>query len=388
MAGARVGDAPAFDGAGVELQDAAVAPTFGIGVTGAFHQTEARKLLDLVNRARAARGVQPLAYDTGLEECAMLRAAECQIVFDHSRPNGWDCFTAAAQLGVETGWARGENIAEGYATAEATNRQWTESPGHYENMVNPSFTSVGFAAFEMDGRWCWVEFFGATAGTGFDTAALDGTVTVATDAQAAFLPLVFQDVDPNDWYIANDYGANFIYTLNAGLMSGYSDRPAFGPYDSVTRGQVATILWRMAGEPDRSAPAFDDVDYGRYYGRAIAWARATGVVSGYTGSNDFGPEAPVSREQLCVMLSNYASKIVGMDTSSAMAKASAMPDWARVSAWAREAVGWALDEGIMSGVQVSGSRRELQPQGSAVRCQMATMVAVFHRDVLSGKAAS
>ena len=108
------------------------------------------------------------------------------------------------------------------------------------------------AAFEAGGRWCWVEFFGATSGTGFDESALDGYATVIVQAQAIYLDQVFIDVNPNDWYVASDGGENFLYTLNHGLMSGYSDRPAFGPYDTITRGQVATILYRMPVSPSAS----------------------------------------------------------------------------------------------------------------------------------------
>lgn len=367
----------------IATQASSYAPTFIINAIGNFHQTEARKLLDLVNQARAREGVRPLAYDTNLEDVAMLRAAECQMSFSHTRPNGWDCFTAADQLGVNTGWTMGENIAAGYSNAAATNQQWTNSAGHYRNMVNPNFTSFGVAAFEMNGWWCWVEFFGATQGTGFNTAALDGTYMVTTDAQVAFLPLIYEDVNPSDWYVAKDGGENFCYVINTGLMSGYGNRPAFGPYDSVTRGQVATILWRMAGEPIVSSADFSDVNYGEFYGQAIRWARATGVVSGYGDTNTFGPDEAVTREQLCVMLANYASRIAGLDVSSTMAKASSMPDWGQVSSWSREAMGWALDEGIMSGVEVSKGYRELKPKDSAQRCQLATMVAVFHRDILN-----
>lgn len=369
------------DGASLQADDG-YAPTFNLDIIGDFHQTEARKLLDLINQARARVGVQPLVYDTNLEAVALMRAAEIQLYFDHTRPNGFTCNTAALQLGVDYGNAYGENILMGATTATYANQLWTGSEGHYHNMISDWFTSVGVAAFEMNGTWCWVEFFGATPGTGFNVDAINGTYAVSTDAQAVFLPYVFEDVNPKDWYVASDNGENFTYTLNNGLMTGYSDRAAFGPYDSITRGQVATILWRMAGEPSASSSDFSDVDYGAYYGPAVRWARATGVVNGYAGTNNFGPNDKVSREQLCAMLSNYASKIAGLDVSSTMSLASALKDWGSVSSWAREAMGWALDEGIMSGVQQSDGSRALQPQATAQRCQMATMIAVFHRDVL------
>ena len=89
-------------------------------------------------------------------------------------------------------------------------------------------------------------------------------------------------------------------------------KPSFAPYENVTRGQVATISWRLAGEPLASATAFADVNYDEYYGKAVTWARATSVVSGYP-NNTFAPDKPVSREELVSMMRNYAIKIAHMD---------------------------------------------------------------------------
>ena len=380
-AGPCLGEPASRESDVIDLQASSTA-VFNIGLIGEYHQTEARKLVDLINQARAAQGVRPLTYDTNLEAVAMLRAAEIQVSFDHTRPNGQSCFNAADELGVSTGSAAGENILMGASSASYANALWTNSPGHYSNMINSRFSSIGVAAFEAGGRWCWVEFFGATSGTGFDESALDGYATVIVQAQAIYLNQVFIDVNPNDWYVASDGGENFLYTLNHGLMSGYSDRPAFGPYDTITRGQVATILYRMAGEPKRDSAAFSDVNYGAYYGDAIKWARATGVINGYGASNTFGPDDPITREQLCVMLASYANKIGGLNTTVTSSSATRMPDWSKVSSWAQDAVKWVINEGIMNGVEVAGGGRELQPQGNAARASAAVMIAVFHRDVL------
>lgn len=186
------------------------------------------------------------------------------------------------------------------------------------------------------------------------------------------------DVDEGDWYVIS--GA-LRYVLARDLMSGYGNGDYFGPYDSITRGQVATILWRMAGEPDVSSAAFDDVNYDEYYGGAIAWARATGVVSGYTGTNSFGPDVAVTRQELACMLANYAREIGGVDTSSTCAKLDAMPDSADVADWARESVGWALDRGLING-SLEGDVYYVRPDGNAWRASMASMIMVLHRDVL------
>ncbi len=197
---------------------------------------------------------------------------------------------------------------------------------------------------------------------------------------------VFSDAAYTDWFVSS--GA-LDYSYVHGLVAGYSgDRAGeFGPYDLITRAQVATILWRIAGEPtDCASDAFDDVDYDQYYGPAVTWARATGVINGFSGTNDFGPDANVSREDLCCMLANYANKIAQVDTASDCAKLDSYPDAVTVSDYARESVGWCIDAGLMSGVKMDDGTDdgtvEIQAQGNAWRASMASMTACLHRDVL------
>ena len=197
---------------------------------------------------------------------------------------------------------------------------------------------------------------------------------------------VFSDAAYTDWFVSS--GA-LDYAYVHALIEGYSgDRAGqFGPYDFITRGQVATILWRIAGEPtDCAADAFDDVDYEQYYGPAVTWARATGVINGFEGTNDFGPDANVTREDLCCMLANYASKIAGVDTTSDCTKLDSFPDSVTVNGYARESVGWCVDAGLMNGVRMDDGTEEgtaeVQAQGNAWRASMASMTTCLHRDVL------
>ncbi len=197
---------------------------------------------------------------------------------------------------------------------------------------------------------------------------------------------VFSDVAYTDWFVSSGV---LDYAYVHALIEGYSgDRAGeFGPYDLITRGQVATILWRIAGEPtDCFADAFDDVDYDEYYGPAVTWARATGVINGFSGTNDFGPDANVTREDLCCMLANYAGKIAGVDTSSDCTKLDSFPDSVTVNDYARESVGWCVDAGLMNGVRMDDGTVdgtvEVQAQGNAWRSSMASMTACLHRDVL------
>lgn len=199
------------------------------------------------------------------------------------------------------------------------------------------------------------------------------TTTVSDDSTCGF-----SDVDGTEWFANAQYLG---YVVEKGLMKGYDDSGAFGPYDTITRGQVAVVLHRLAGGSHADASDFSDVDYSEYYGNAIEWARSTGVIKGYGDTNTFGPNDPVTREQLAVMLCNYAEKVAGVDIGSDGSKLAAMPDADEVDDWGVPAVSWVMDQGIISGV-VEPDGAFVRPLANAQRCQFAKMASVFHRDVL------
>lgn len=199
------------------------------------------------------------------------------------------------------------------------------------------------------------------------------TTTVSDDSTYGF-----SDVDGTEWFANAQYLG---YVVEKGLMKGYDDSGAFGPYDTITRGQVAVVLHRLAGGSHADASDFSDVDYSEYYGNAIEWARSTGVIKGYGDTNTFGPNDPVTREQLAVMLCNYAEKVAGVDIGSDGSKLAAMPDAGEVDDWGVPAVSWVMDQGIISGV-VEPDGAFVRPLANAQRCQFAKMASVFHRNVL------
>ena len=165
--------------------------------------------------------------------------------------------------------------------------------------------------------------------------------------------LVFNDVKPGDWFfdVVFDAQAN-------GWMNGYADGVLFGAHDQITRGQVACVLFNMAGADMNENDgfyneilgwkSFSDVDGKAYYGKAIAWAKQAGVVNGY-GDGTFRPDAPVTREELACMLANYAKKVDQADVSveDADKVLSSMSDGASVSDWAKGSVAWAVENEIM-----------------------------------------
>lgn len=152
-------------------------------VTGTAHQTEARKLLGLVNQARSAKDIYGLVWDSELEKTALQRAAEISLYFSHTRPDGSVCFSIWPG---DFYYAAAENIAWGQANATHVNDSWTNSPGHYANMLNTSVTTFAAACFEdADGGLCWVECFSTGDGTGMAGTAVDGSINRSISATLA-----------------------------------------------------------------------------------------------------------------------------------------------------------------------------------------------------------
>ncbi len=124
--------------------------------------TYAEQVIALVNQERVAAGLEELVIDEGLCAAATIRVAEIQSLFSHTRPDGSSCFTALEDIGVQYSLA-GENIAIGQASPQAVVQAWMESPGHRENILNPSFTRIGVASLANNsgnyGGYAWAQFF-------------------------------------------------------------------------------------------------------------------------------------------------------------------------------------------------------------------------------------
>ena len=136
--------------------------------------------------------------------------------------------------------------------------------------------------------------------------AVAALLVAPVTARAEYLG--FEDVSAEDWAAEQGY---IDYVTSEGLMTGLSDT-SFGPQEPFSRAQVATVLWRVAGQPDapEGTPLFEDCDYSdtSFYGAAVSWARARGIVTGYDNTS-FGPADPVTREQLATMLARYAERV-------------------------------------------------------------------------------
>ena len=192
----------------------------------------------------------------------------------------------------------------------------------------------------------------------------DQYVTVSGIFSVISSGLPFVDVNSGAWY----YDAvSFVY--NKGIMNGVTST-TFEPNSTITRGMVVTMLWRMAGEPYVSGGSFSDVASGRYYSTAVAWAAKNGIVDGYS-STVFGVNDPVTREQFATILYRYA-KYMGYSTVGS--SLTGYYDANSVSSWARDAMGWAVKNGIITG---SGNSR-LNPTGTASRAEVAQMFMSFY----------
>ncbi|MBM6829299.1 InlB B-repeat-containing protein [Anaerotignum lactatifermentans] len=205
----------------------------------------------------------------------------------------------------------------------------------------------------------------------------DGTVTI----KATFQPVVetpdcprdescpmadFFDVDLNAWYHDGVH-----YCLENGLMAG-TGTATFSPEETTSRAMIVAILYRLAGSPAvEGENPFTDVSEEAYYRNAVVWAVEKEVASGY-GNGAFGPNDPITREQLAVMLYHYA-KAFGYDTDYSSDAAEDYRDYGQVSAYAREALNWAVDMEIIHG----NDDGTLAPKGGATRAEAATMLLNF-----------
>ena len=171
----------------------------------------------------------------------------------------------------------------------------------------------------------------------------------------------FPDVHEGDWYYEPVQWA-----VQAGAMSGYGNGN-FGPLGTLTRGQVATILHNLAGKPKADGSAvgedFSDCSPEDFYAEAVAWAVDEGVFSGYNNGT-FGPSAPMSREQLCVVL----WRMQGEPESFQSLKR--FPDAYDLSPFAECAVRWAVGVGLLKG----NAQGELNPTGDLNRAEGAAIL--------------
>ena len=168
------------------------------------------------------------------------------------------------------------------------------------------------------------------------------------------------------------------YCVTHQLMSGIGN-DLFGPKLTTTRAQIVQILYNLEGEPKVSGTTpFTDLT-NDWYQDAILWAYQTGVVAG-TSSTTFAPDQPVTREQIAVILMEYMTRVLKLERTWTPADLSIFPDAGSVSDWAKDAMADAVALGLISGAS-NGGQTYLEPQGSATREQVATILMEFCKNV-------
>ncbi|MBQ1251275.1 MAG: S-layer homology domain-containing protein, partial [Firmicutes bacterium] len=181
----------------------------------------------------------------------------------------------------------------------------------------------------------------------------------------------YRDIDADQWYYDS-----VIYVWERGWMQGMSDR-LFAPNEASSRAQVVTILWRMAGCPlTDSDLSFVDISEDSWYSDALRWAVDNRIVQGY---NDryFGPNAPVTREQMVTMLWRYAGNPKGTEDPLTLGETQSFKDFAQVNDWSREAFLWGLEYDLVKGM----GNGCLAPGDPVSRSQIAALI--MRLDLLS-----
>ena len=215
----------------------------------------------------------------------------------------------------------------------------------------------------MKRQWLSAVLIGAMMTTSVPAFAAENTGE--TTPEAPTLP--FTDVSEGDWFYDP-----VVYAYDEGLMTGTS-ATEFAPNVTMTRAMIVSVLYRLEGSPDLSEGnlgyPYEDVEGDAWYAMPVYWARESGVMAGYSDST-FGPNDPITREQLAATLYKYA-EYKGEDVS-ARTDLSGYSDAATISDWAEEVLSWANAEGYVNGMTAT----TIDPQSGATRAQVA---AIFQR---------
>ena len=204
----------------------------------------------------------------------------------------------------------------------------------------------------------------------YSSSALKATWKDTTEVDVTQM---FTDVEKNWAY------PGIQYCVTHGIMGGMGDG-TFAPTGTTTRAQIVQILYNLEGTPAVSGTTpFTDLT-ANWYKPAILWAYQNNVVAG-TSPTTFAPDQPVTREQIAVILTQYMFHVLKMNRTWTPADLSAFPDGAQVSSWAKEAMQDAVALGLINGTKAPDGLVYLDPQGSAARQQVATILMNFCQNV-------
>ena len=221
----------------------------------------------------------------------------------------------------------------------------------------------------------WLTVDGTVFPAGDNVISFSSSVLKATwkDTTEVDVTQMFTDVTKNWAY------PGIQYCVTHGIMGGMGDG-TFAPTGTTTRAQIVQILYNLEGTPAVSGTTpFTDLT-ANWYKPAILWAYQNNVVAG-TSPTTFAPDQPVTREQIAVILTQYMFHVLKMERTWTPADLSTFPDGAQVSSWAKEAMQDAVALGLINGTKASDGVVYLDPQGSAARQQVATILMNFCQNV-------
>ena len=216
--------------------------------------------------------------------------------------------------------------------------------------------------------------------TATETGIKTFTCTRCHETKTESIPAVSVDVTQMFTDVTKNWAYPGIqYCVTHGIMGGMGDG-TFAPTGTTTRAQIVQILYNLEGTPAVSGTTpFTDLT-ANWYKPAILWAYQNNVVAG-TSPTTFDPDGPVTREQIAVILTQYMFNVLKMDRTWTPADLSTFPDGAQVSGWAKEAMQDAVALGLINGTKAPDGKVYLDPQGSAARQQVATILMNFCQNV-------
>ena len=216
--------------------------------------------------------------------------------------------------------------------------------------------------------------------TATETGVRTYTCTRCHETKTESIPVVSVDVTQMFTDVTKNWAYPGIqYCVTHGIMGGMGDG-TFAPTGTTTRAQIVQILYNLEGTPAVSGTTpFTDLT-ANWYKPAILWAYQNNVVAG-TSPTTFDPDQPVTREQIAVILTQYMFHVLKMERTWTPADLSTFPDGAQVSGWAKEAMQDAVALGLINGTKAPDGKVYLDPQGSAARQQVATILMNFCQNV-------
>ena len=296
--------------------------------------------------------------------------------------------------GTESAW---NSIAIGIANDALENANIHYNYGShthsYKDVVTaPTCTAKGYTTHTCSCGDSYVDTYTDALGHAWDngtvtkepTATETGIRTYActrcNETKTESIPVVSVDVTQMFTDVTKNWAYPGIqYCVTHGIMGGMGDG-TFAPTGTTTRAQIVQILYNLEGTPAVSGTTpFTDLT-ANWYKPAILWAYQNNVVAGKSPTT-FDPEGPVTREQIAVILTQYMFHVLKMERTWTPADLSTFPDGAQVSSWAKEAMQDAVALGLINGTKAPDGKVYLDPQGSAARQQVATILMNFCQNV-------